>query len=222
MLEKIRWVASNQIVQAPLVGLEIKPNDKVGAVVGTGDILFAMVAQGAIVESADTDPQQLKYVRMRIDQLKKGDHEAFLYSGMGENGYSTVEEVAKRTAYFSDAKRWEKLRENIDKLRDPEQADIGEFLEKRKFDKIFLSNAAGWGYTGETEWGKISGDIDCRRIFDACSKSLDPGGLVYRVRFEFQWFFGKEYEGFELDKGLTGKAQAIEESSWITEIYRRI
>ncbi|MFA4887455.1 MAG: hypothetical protein WC595_04530 [Candidatus Nanoarchaeia archaeon] len=221
-MEKVRWVASNQVVQAPLIGLEVKENDHIGAVVGTGDILFAMIAEGAFVESADTDPKQIEYVKLRMGQVRADKHHDFLYSGLELNVYSTPKEIAARTAYFSDQKRWEQLKRNISKLKDPDLEDIGKFVGGKRFDKIFLSNAAGWGWTGETEGGMIAGDIDCRRIFDICSKSLDQGGLVYRVRFGFQWFFGKEYEGFELDKDLTQKAQRSEQSSWITEVYRGV
>ncbi|MDD9954345.1 MAG: hypothetical protein OXR66_08495 [Candidatus Woesearchaeota archaeon] len=222
---KVRWVASNQAINAPLVGLDVRPGERIGAVTGTGDILFNLIVAGALVESADSDPEQTAYVRRKRENVVADDQESFLYEGITESKYSTQGQIRRRHSHFSDPNIWQRLRQNIGNLRDPELADIGDFLSTRNFDKAFLSNAPGWGYTGETESGMLNGRIDCNRIFDACAQSLPQGGLAYRVRFARQWFLGTTYENFESVPSLAQKAAVMEEKiggMWIPEVYRRI
>ena len=63
---------TNESLDAIMVGLEPNEKDKIFAVEGSGDQVFALLELGSEVFMNDINPSQIEYIEFRVDLIKKG------------------------------------------------------------------------------------------------------------------------------------------------------
>lgn len=226
---------SNEEPKAVATGLDIKPNDKVLSIAGSGDQVFHMLELGAKVRVCDKDLIQIEVVRARAEALHERDIEAFL--GLGEYGLLYDKDyVERRRAFFKQGNRLETIRRNLDNLVLLDQpSDILVEAQKGPQTKINLSNVFSWEYNGEVGMGNR-----VRNTLRKIAKHLDKRGLIYVSNHSVlngannYSGYSKEFDDFnppflplslEVDGGLTVKARLLQsrgDSRWVPGVYRRV
>lgn len=190
--DRVLFYHTNESLDAITTGLDIRGNDRVLAIAGSGDQSFAMVERGAIVTALDRNSAQIDYMRARADALSKGDFEGFL-----------KEELCfqKPQIRSSDEGRLQNIRDNLGNLKilDPKSvSDILSECPEGTFDKIYLSNVGRPCMAGKL----IVQALGC----------LAVGGLVYHSysrRGYFPGLYDKEVSA-ELEFRLSSEANEFE------------
>ena len=72
------YTHTNENLDAIVEGLSICPEDKVLAVLGSGDQAFAMVERGALVHAVDLNFAQVLFAQKRINFIRDRKYDAFL------------------------------------------------------------------------------------------------------------------------------------------------
>ena len=127
------WSATNETIASPLIGLDVQAGDSIAAVLGSGDIPFAMIAHGARVHAADFEEAQVIYARTKQEHIRKNDLDAFLHEGIvlhsdNTNSSTKIEDVQAREAYFSQKSVWESLVKHVDNLYIADPSDFLSYI----------------------------------------------------------------------------------------------
>jgi len=103
-----KYGATNEPLGAVYAGMDIKPEDRVLAICGSGDVPFALLEginpnSNGIIRAVDLLDVQVKYAKHQADTLLRGDFNEFM----------RCEELGEE-AYIAQALKKARLRKNID------------------------------------------------------------------------------------------------------------
>jgi hypothetical protein len=144
---------TNENLEAIVKGLNIKPNDYILAVGGSGDQPFALIEYAEKVLAVDINGYQIRRMHRQNESLKIDDYESF-WKRRGSKDYFNQEKL-------------EAIRKKLSGL-EIRKADILNVCQNENgFNKIYLSNALN-GHRDELG--------PCLSIV---SRSIPLGGLVY-------------------------------------------
>ncbi|MBI4919049.1 DUF3419 family protein [archaeon] len=137
ILERVPYSKTNESLPAIINGLDLKQNDSVLAIAGSGDQAFAMLEYAARVEVVDKSSDQIFLVKLRAEALRREEYSLFLRSSVD----NFKELIKERNCYFSKRGRRQKIRGNLEQLVFLKPSNISEVISERKFSKVYLSNA---------------------------------------------------------------------------------
>jgi len=131
---------TNEALQAILEGLEVKPEDYILAIGGSGDQAFAILEYAKRVLAVDYDGYQVRYIKSQAKSLRVGNYKKFLERReQDSSGYRGQNE-----GYFEARGRLDRIRERLPDL-EIRKAEIRELCKhKNSFNKLYLSNAYGY------------------------------------------------------------------------------
>ena len=130
------YECTNESIPGIVAGLELKEEDRIFAVSGSGDQAFAMLEYVDFVQAVDHNPMQVNYAQKRVRQIRDGDFEGFYKVGYMWEG--TRFAVARRN-YFTE-ERLRRVSDRLDRLVITE-ANIFDICSKEgKFNKFYFSN----------------------------------------------------------------------------------
>jgi S-adenosylmethionine:diacylglycerol 3-amino-3-carboxypropyl transferase len=127
---QVKYVATNESLDAIIKGMEITPEDRILSICGSGDQSFAMLAENPKkIIAMDYNLDQIRYAEHRVNALKKKNYKEFL----DEQGllrkiegvidlFVDVGQKAKeghifaRNKYFSE-ERLKNIKKNIRKIK---------------------------------------------------------------------------------------------------------
>ncbi|VVB77619.1 Uncharacterised protein [uncultured archaeon] len=231
---ELLYSRTNESLAAIVVGLDLKSDDIVYAIGGSGDQAFAILEYAGKVIAVDNNPLQIKLMKERVKLLERnwGKKEFLdiieygIYDDMykGENNTRFGEfNLRRRNAYFNRSNqklgveyihqnRISNISSKLDSL-EIIQGDIFQEIQKaEKFSKVYLSsfNTSDWDYNGDLK-------IGLKNLF----KKLDSNGIIYldssffeRVTCFYDGHGGNGMPpGFSVDQKLTNLVRDIEATS---------
>jgi len=77
-MPELLYSVTNESLTAVIQGLELKPDDVVYAIGGSGDQAFAILEYAKRVIVIDSNPEQIKLIKRRAEMLEKSDYAKFL------------------------------------------------------------------------------------------------------------------------------------------------
>lgn len=199
-----------EIMGAIVAGLVPKSGDAILSVTGCGDQVFALLERGARVIAIDINPSQLTLLRERKEALIRDDSLSGFYGSP-----ILIEDCFKfqnRLKYF-DNNRYYGLRKNLHNLEILPPISLEEITAKRKFNKIYASDAIGELYSKD----KLG---DCLL---SIVRGLEDDGLLYVSN-------GPEINnlvedisrcGLQKDLELTLCARKLEDF-YVPNVYRKV
>ncbi len=185
--------ATNESLKAIVKGLDVSPVDSILAVGGSGDQAFALLEFAGKVTAVDNAPEQIDFMRQRVEALKRRDYwgffksndkaeslvglrndkNAFVYDQIEREKLS--EERAKRQYFFpdlSDNIKLDRIRANLKHLVITKPESIFDTAQREQgHSKIYLSNALGY----HTQTNKD----DLRITLEKVAQNLPINGLIY-------------------------------------------
>lgn len=165
----LAFMTTNENLSSIVKGLDVKPDDSIIAIAGSGDQAFALLEYAKKVLAVDREPFQVKYMNQMIEFIRNGDYESFLKSHTDWIWYEReiIEEESFPTNYLNP-ERIERVRKKLDSLK-VREGDIFDVIgQEEGFNKVYLSNMGG---------SKFS-PYFCRLI-KGVSDKLPSGGLIY-------------------------------------------
>lgn len=128
-------------------GLQPKKGDEILSICGCGDQAFALLERGARVTVVDVNPAQIGLVKKRVRALQEDSFSGFYGS------VQNTDEISKfqaRMNYFEAELRYQRLINQLPNLEVIDQPlSLEDICAKRKFDKIYASDAIGELYSPE-------------------------------------------------------------------------
>lgn len=226
----VHYSRTNESIAAVVLGLDLRPDDEVYAVGGSGDHAFAMLEYVRRVVAIDTNPKQVELMRKRLGFLSRGLIEEFLRieePGVCDNSVLGSDfpefgrfNLGRRDTYFRsiDSKDEEIIFHKIAKNAANLTILGGDFFKGLEaiepVSKIYLSNI---GF----------GDLRVKQGIEMMNRKLKPLGLVYcskGLKMFHQGFLRedlsrREEEGImkmiEIDERLTHIASVIESNAFV-------
>jgi hypothetical protein len=218
-----RYSITNEKLEAILNGLDIKPEDKVLSICGSGDQPLALLEIAKEITVIDIGQNQIDLFKRRKGIICSGEYSKFrdVYGGIAFYNLSS------RNEYFSN-ERLDKIKENINKSKI--EAVCGNIFKKsfkKPFTKIYLSNAI------------LFNDLlrkDTRKKIKKISKELSSTGLVY-ISDGDQLLREVENKGYEINsfvyplvtnETLTEKARELQkprnehEQPWFPIVLQKV
>ncbi|MFA6462161.1 MAG: hypothetical protein WCV90_07915 [Candidatus Woesearchaeota archaeon] len=188
---------TNESLEAVMAGLEVNEEDRVLAICGSGDQALAILETAHSVLAVDRSPLQVEYALSRINALKRGDIERFLYAEPEAvtSNFDQEKGKKKRDDYFLREGRLLRIASKLDQFELRRVEDVSDALNKDQFNKIYLSNILSYGKFDLPE---------IMRYFSRLIASLPLNGLIYISDHEELWAFSEEYR----------VARNIKESLW--------
>ena len=147
-IDRVYYNATNESLKAIIHGLKITSEDKVLAVLGSGDQSFAMIAAGAkSVTAIDINPAQVQYANYGVNLIKYYPS-LFLNYIVNFQQPSTKPlqykpgDISSRVEFFSMPEVLSKLQRNISRLNILQPGDIFDVIRNKQleFNKLYLSN----------------------------------------------------------------------------------
>lgn len=229
-MDKLEYSCTNESIAAVVLGLDLKSNDEVYAIGGSGDLPFAMLEYVKKVFAVDSNPKQIELIKKRLAFLLNFDRGDFLKvteKGVADNvlygaKYPQMRRynLSRRNTYFcsfdSEDKRLrlDNICDNASNLK-VMQADFLEGLDSvDPVSKMYLSNI---------EDGLCS-KMKLKDVVDKLKSKLRPRGLIYSSYglnlFYRTLDFNEEDRAFlnqsiEVDKRLSRVATIIEANTYV-------
>lgn len=210
------YQCTNENLKAIIAGLDVSPEDSLLVVGGSGDQAFALLefAEKGKVTAVDNAPQQIDFIRQKVEALQRGDYESFfrvdnkgicnLIGPRNEENasiYDRIEiderlrEEKKRQYFEEDGNRLERIRRNIGNLVVLPPANIVRIAcRERGHSKIYLSNALGYHNNMKED--------SLRIVLEEVSQNLPKNGLIYVTNHDELFYGCSEEESTDLEKFL--------------------
>lgn len=188
VLPFLTYSATNEVLEAIVNGLDLKPEDNVLAIAGSGDQAFAMLEYGCKVTAIDIKLDQIKFVKLRAEALKLKCYEDFLRKKANPE---------RIKAYFAKEGRLDRIRANLDNLKVLEPSNIFTMQSAELFSKIYLSNALAGSHVHISEKDSLVMLRSYKELLSDVTKNLTLGGLVYET---------SRYNHHEMSLGLMEEA----------------
>src|SRR3989344_1381131 len=240
---------TNENLQAIVAGLDLSSKDTILAVGGSGDQAFALLEFAGEVKVVDNQPNQIGFIKQRVEALLAGDDEAFFRNEsktatlIGPRNhqnsflYDQLERdhnhlAARRRRYFTEESgRLERIQERLTNLIIAEPGDLVKVAQQERGDsKIYLSNILGYydGLADEEDY--------LRNSLNKVARNLPFGGIIYvtnhnelvnsvwRAEIIVQDLAVASFlpPKLEIDPVLSLKARAHEKDCWHPAVYRRV
>ena len=136
----VEYLVSNENVEQIVQALDPSPEDRILAICGSGDQVFALAESGARVVAFDKDSYQLDYAKRRAELIREEEYGEFLSRIAGFSGFR-----AMIKGYFSEPGRLNRIRNNLPRVSFLESGITNLNEEKiGKSNKIYASNAIGY------------------------------------------------------------------------------
>ncbi len=213
------YFRTNESLDAIVEGLDLKSDDSVLAIAGSGDQAFAILEYVKRVEVIDSKPNQIDFVKYRMNALKRKHYDLFLK----DHGALKDRYQEKREKYFLEKGRLNRIRQNLDKLFISTNSNIFSNNFESLFSKIYLSNALDY----QDFKDRYSG-------LNYVLYNLTPKGLIYVANSHIvvqDRGYGKSVQlgcaevlGLNIDVELTKKANFHEPNIrgiWNPVVFRR-
>lgn len=177
MGNELLYSNTNENLESIVVGLDVTSKDRILAVGGCGDQVFALLENAGRVIVVDSNNAQIDLIEKRAKLLRDRDYEEFL-NGQEKGSLDGVfagkyveamvqSNKKRRELYFEKENRLDRIKDNLDNL-EISQGNIFEIAENVDFDKIYLSNVIGYG------------ELFCDAgVFEKLAKRLPENGLIY-------------------------------------------
>jgi SAM-dependent methyltransferase len=227
--KSISYTYTNEELFAILKGLDLKKDDNVLAIAGSGDQAFAMLPYVDKITAVDVNTNQIDYIEQRMRWLKEGNKDYFLERDLRkipscpfQNSLNDCPEFSRREKLLG--KRLEGIIKNLERLSLVGGQDIKNLSNKESFTKIYLSNILEWYYCNGDSFSLLKNLTD----------SLKKGGLIYFADGENSWdekdpTIPKE---LILEKTLTSIAREYErkygwkvlinQQRWYPSVYKKV
>jgi hypothetical protein len=88
---------TNESLNAIVTALSPMKGDRILSICGTGDVPFAFLTEGGMVDAVDIDGLMISEARRRLSQIQEGDYRGFL----GVKSPWAIEESNQRSDFFS-------------------------------------------------------------------------------------------------------------------------
>lgn len=148
----LNYLYTNETLDAIIGGLDLKRDDKVLSILGSGDQAFAMLEYSSVI-ATDRVRAQLKFVNKRIKHLKNSEFDDFLMRNyslkdtkeyvpnvLTRSGDYVLDFINLRNEYFLRNKnRLNNIRDRIDNLKILNNNILN--CTNKEFNKIYFSNA---------------------------------------------------------------------------------
>lgn len=213
-------MSTNETIEAIIVGLDIKPNDYIIAICGSGDQPLAMLEYARKVLAVDFTISQIEFTFEQINLIKKGDYDGFLSNrGRGNDAYFTKE-------------RLDCIREKLPNLGIMKGDILKACTSEIGFNKAYLSNILDNPVERNT-FNLLKRDLS------VVNMNIPNGGLVYVTDGYLlrKRFLNKNYTlkngrlekftnntGLTIDKELSILANELETShlSWKPLVLKKV
>lgn len=201
---RVKYSCTNENLKTIIRGLDVKPDDYVLMVGGSGDQALAVLEYAGKVLVVDVDPLQAYNMMERVIFIKNGDYKRFwnerrgFWSGSDGMGYFIKE-------------RLDRIRGKI-QLIDIREADILDVCqEENGFNKVYLSNALD-GHSDE---------LGPR--LKVISQNIPFGGLVYASNGE-TIYGALDRTGLVIDEDLVDIVlhPEFQDAGWHPIVLRKI
>lgn len=212
----ILWHVSNENLAAIVAGLVPSSQDRILAVCGSGDQVFALLEHAGAVYALDKNPDQVKLVENRKKALLRSDYEVFLRVPAKQDIVDRDHEE-RRNRYFLSEGRLDRIRVNVEAL----SIRVGDiFSQTGTFNKVYLSNSLTY---------RLRDSEEAHKDFAAITKRLPEGGLVFVTdmigivegRYKSRGTVGIP-SSLAVDVELTKKARETENYEWGVSVFRKV
>jgi len=230
------WEYTNENLHAIITGLELKPEDIILSVCGSGDQAFAMLEYSKQVVAFDYNKLQLQFAVKRAEQLRKGDVDNFFQ--ISENAEYKFSNIGMLRAFRSRNMYFTQNSINIIKSKlNSIEFKFGNVFDKKiaaekKFTKVYLSNSLtynSYNYVNSNCSVKNNSsvkkeDIIIKRM-ETLIDFLLPGALIYTVSMKRKTsdITSKISQAFprrlKIEERLTTLAQE-HETAWYPTVYK--
>lgn len=196
----VLYEATNEVLNAIVYGMDLKPSDRVLSICGSGDQPFAISEYVREVVAIDHDSYQIEYAAKKFENIKKGEYDEFF------KVYDTEPyKIKPRTKYFSKKDRLDIIRKKSNIMFLLARLEDMHYFEG--FNKVYLSNASSM-----TNMNPIMEDLDSQ---------LPKNSLVYSTVPIYC------RNNLKLDLFLTFMAKLLEfpnhrNYDWSPDVYRKI
>ena len=202
---------TNECLDAIIAGLDVKPQDRILAVGGSGDQAFALLEHVKRVTFVDVEPTQIELIKLRTQALREGQIAPFFYVGIESHREGDKDIVRARNQYFN-TERLGRISEKLEALEiiGPEGIlEVAERLPKNTFNKMYLSNVRPRNPDGDVTYDEQE------KLLDRLSRRLHRRGIIYCSNF----IRFPPLELVSVDEELTQKARQLEKESAKTAYY---
>ena len=177
----VAWRYTNESLNAIVKGLEIKPNDFVLAVGGSGDQAFSLLEDSFGVIAVDRNENQIDHINERKEYLKNGKYRDFLK--VSKVSPDLKEIFNERNTYFQKEGRLDNIANKLNRIKARAVKEVTtEICEGYNFSKIYLSNVISWMFSMENTDKYLKKIINYLEKFDL---GLKDNGLIYIAGFPF-------------------------------------
>jgi hypothetical protein len=196
------YKCTNESIEAILLGMDVKPEDNILCIMGSGQQGLAMAGEGANVTLIERSKSQADYFSRLFSFLSDEKNQNELCRDI-------LVEISRAykspKSYFSDLKKIADIRKNLFRINNPGQTDM---FEAKKgisgYNKVYLSNALT---IGEMYYPRSLS------VFKDFGGRFKEGTLFYATR-RFTESDDEIKPPFYIEKTLTEIARELERSSW--------
>ncbi len=212
ILYDLLYSVTNENLDAVVEGLDLKSDDSVLAVGGSGDQVFAILEYVKQVIVVDTKQIQLDFIKLRTEALKQSNTDLFF-----SKKYLVLEgdeKIEHRKKYFSAPGRIERISAKLESLVVLPLASIFNVALNEKMSKIYLSNSFS------SAWGTHSKE-DVLRVLE----NLSLEGLIYfthRTREVEKAIPPELKEEIILTQKAISHEKQMEGFAWRPVVYRKV
>jgi hypothetical protein len=180
---QLEYTCTNEDLRGVVLGLDLSPQDSVLAVAGSGDQAFAFLEFVKHVRAVDIVPEQIDFMRGRLQSLRARDYERFLrvdvegvcdgnLAGTHSPEFAEFNRIRRRKYFVEDdSQRLSRIQQNLGNLTIVDPVDILELAQQENgFNKIYLSNVLTYGIEDRPAITEILRNMASR---------LPVGGLIY-------------------------------------------
>ena len=166
IVSEVLYSVTNESLDAVIEGLDLKPDDTVLSVGGSGDQAFAILEYVKKVIVVDINKSQINFIKLRNEALKQKEYNLFFAKKRLVS--ESDEKICMRKKYFSEKGRLERITAKLDDFIILPPANIFRVKLNEPVSKIYLSN------TFSSVWG-IHSVSDIVKVI----KNLSLGGILY-------------------------------------------
>lgn len=241
----VKFPCTNESLDAIVHSLDVRPEDNVLAIGGSGDQAFALLEYVNSVVALDVDPVQRDFIQNRLNLLRQGDISSFVWPFKDQVDESDEFELLRskyevnthcgrndsRDRYFFEGGRFERIREKAEQfeLLPPlnfeevvsNSSEEGMVFSGRRINKVYLSNALFFSKTA------FHRDEDFRRsLVKELINALPNESLIYLANdSHFNKGRYDSLSGWTIDEELTQEASIIQRNdpgymNWTLTVLR--
>jgi len=221
--EKI-WPRTNEHLPSIIAGLDVKPDDNIIAVLGSGDQALALLEHSQRVLAVDDNSEQIEYTKLKLKYLKSGDYKKFFKAREGSSQTHQFRGIDTSSSYLTK-ERLGSIRKNLKNLEIRKLDIVNAIQSKRGFNKFYLSNALTCRPENPAKPIKLQRLSSDPFLMNALSNlqgelkiisyNLPTNGLAYLAE---DVPYAVYYSGLKIDQDLTSR---IKDPCWKNPVVLR-